>query len=167
MTYEGMGYVAKVMNCVVTDGTGMRVSVYVSGCHFHCPECFNASIWSFNHGERITEQKIEEILTLLDKDYISGLSLLGGEPLDNLAVIQPLISAFRKKFGNRKDIWMWSGYMIEYIQNTPVLAEVLNDIDVLVDGPYVHSLFQPNLKFRGSLNQRIHYLNKGNILHEK
>lgn len=78
MTYKGMGYVARIMNCVVTDGTGMRVSVYVSSCHFHCAECFNASIWSFNHGERITEQKIEEILTLLDKDYISGLSLLGG-----------------------------------------------------------------------------------------
>ncbi|WP_414054753.1 anaerobic ribonucleoside-triphosphate reductase activating protein [Macrococcus equi] len=163
MTYDGNGYIAKVMNCVVTDGSGMRVSVYVSGCHFHCPECFNASIWDFHHGRQVNESLIEEIMTLIDKDYISGLSILGGEPLDNLAVITPLIHAFRSRFKNSKDIWMWSGYMLEYIRRTPELASIISKIDVLVDGPFVHHLYRPQLKFRGSLNQRIHYLSKGNI----
>ncbi|WP_414042196.1 anaerobic ribonucleoside-triphosphate reductase activating protein [Macrococcus sp. EM39E] len=160
MNYYGQGYIAKVMDCVVTDGTGMRVSVYVSGCNFHCPNCFNASIWGFDNGERITDQKIDEILTTIDKEYISGLSILGGEPLENLAVTKPLVTAFRKKFGHSKNIWMWSGYMLEYIRHTPELADILDYIDVLVDGPFVQSLYKPDLKFRGSLNQRIHYLNK-------
>ncbi|MCE4957777.1 anaerobic ribonucleoside-triphosphate reductase activating protein [Macrococcoides caseolyticum] len=159
MNYEGQGYIAKVMNCVVTDGTGMRVSVYVSGCRFHCPNCFNASIWEFLNGQKVTNRTIEEIIDLIDHDYISGLSLLGGEPLENLAVIRPLIKAFRRKFDHSKDIWMWSGYMIEYIQNTQALAPILKDIDVLVDGPFVNHLYRPDLMFRGSLNQRIHYLN--------
>lgn len=164
MNYYGKGYIAKVMNCVVTDGTGMRVSVYVSGCSFQCPNCFNASIWGYNNGERITEQKLENIMTLLDKEYIRGLSILGGEPLENLAVVKPLIAAFRKKFGHTKDIWMWSGYMLEYIERTPELVAILEDVDVLVDGPFIQSLYKPDLKFRGSLNQRIHVLN--NFFHK-
>ncbi|MCU7557465.1 anaerobic ribonucleoside-triphosphate reductase activating protein [Macrococcus capreoli] len=158
MNYEGQGRIAKVMNCVVTDGTGMRVSVYVSGCQFHCPGCFNASIWSFNNGTLYTEQQLENILALIDKPYISGLSILGGEPLQNLAVIRPLITTFRQRFGTTKDIWVWSGYMKEYIEHTPELSFILNNIDVLVDGPFVQSLYKPDLKFRGSINQRIHYL---------
>lgn len=164
MNYEGLGYIAKVMDCVVTDGPGMRVSVYVSGCSFQCPNCFNASIWAYNHGERVTDEQIEAIIDRIDREYISGLSILGGEPLENLAVVRPLIQTFRERFGSDKSIWLWSGYMLEYIERTPELRGILGEIDVLVDGPFVHHLYQPNLKFRGSLNQRIHDFNK--IFHE-
>lgn len=159
MNYLGQGYIAKIMDAVVTDGTGMRVSVYVAGCSFKCPNCFNASIWDFNKGIKVTDDNIAQIINMIDHDYISGLSILGGEPLENLAVVRPLISAFRRKFGQTKDIWIWSGYMIEYIQRTQPLQSILADIDVLVDGPFIQNLYRPNLTFRGSLNQRIHYLN--------
>lgn len=156
--YEGHQHIAKVMKDVVTDGEGVRISVYVSGCRFHCPDCFNASIWDFQKGRIYDDALEEEIMSLLDKSYISGLSILGGEPLQNLAITKPLIKAFRNKFKNTKTIWLWSGYMLEYIQNDAQLKPLLNDIDVLVDGPFVAHLKKLDLPFRGSLNQRIHYL---------
>ena len=156
--YDGQGYIAKVMPEVYTDGEGIRVSVYVSGCTFHCKDCFNASIWGFNKGRLFDELVLDEIIHYLKKPYIQGLSILGGEPLQNLNIVKPLIKRFRKEFGCEKDIWMWSGYMKEFIERDQYLKLILDDIDVLIDGPFVYYLKDLSLKFRGSHNQRINYL---------
>ncbi|QIH79297.1 anaerobic ribonucleoside-triphosphate reductase activating protein [Macrococcoides canis] len=154
-----MSNIAKIMPASMVDGEGVRVSVYISGCSFRCPGCYNASIWDFNKGIPCSDVLIQEIMTLLDHDYIQGLSILGGEPLQNIELTRLLVRAVRENFGHRKDIWLWSGYMIEWILHSPY-AQLLDEIDVLIDGPFVQSLYRHHLKFRGSLNQRIHYLTK-------
>lgn len=154
-----MSNIAKIMPASMVDGEGVRVSVYISGCSFHCSGCYNASIWDFHKGTPWSEALKLEVIALLDHNYIQGLSILGGEPLQNAELTHELIRSVREHFGHSKDIWLWSGYMIEWISRSS-FAYILDDIDVLIDGPFVKSLYRHNLKFRGSLNQRIHDLSK-------
>ncbi|MDQ7113000.1 anaerobic ribonucleoside-triphosphate reductase activating protein [Staphylococcus simulans] len=152
----GQGYLAKIEEESFVDGEGVRCSVYVSGCPFACAGCYNVVAQKFKYGTPFTDETLTQILDACAPDYIAGLSLLGGEPFCNIDIIQPLIEAFRARFGHTKTIWVWSGFMFENLKhNTKARKELLKQIDVLVDGPFVQQLYQPGLAFKGSLNQRV------------
>lgn len=152
----GQGYLAKIEEESFVDGEGVRCSVYVSGCPFACAGCYNVAAQKFKYGTPFTNETLTQILDACAPDYIAGLSLLGGEPFCNIDIIQPLIEAFRARFGHTKSIWVWSGFMFENLKhNTKARKELLKQIDVLVDGPFVQQLYQPGLAFKGSLNQRV------------
>lgn len=147
----------------VANGTGVRVSLFVSGCTHHCKGCFNEVAWDFNYGNPYTQETEDEIIKLLDREYIKGLSLLGGEPMEvsNQKSILPLIKRVREVFGDAKTIWIYSGYTLEELldENSRChcdeTVEILKNIDTLVDGEFVEELKDLKLKFRGSSNQRI------------
>ena len=145
------------------NGTGIRVSLFVSGCTHHCKGCFNEVAWDFNYGTLFTEETEEKILKLLDRPYIRGLSLLGGEPMEvaNQKVLLPFLKKVRERFSNTKDIWCYSGYTLEELLDKNSRCHsistipMLKLIDVLVDGEFKEELKDLKLKFRGSSNQRI------------
>jgi anaerobic ribonucleoside-triphosphate reductase activating protein len=145
------------------DGEGVRVSLFVSGCRNHCPGCFNQDTWDFDFGKEFTEVEENEILEGCNKEYISGLTILGGEPFEeeNQKVIVELIKKFKEKFP-KKTLWMYTGYILDkdllsgqrkYVEG--VTGLILDSIDVLVDGPFILAERNLSLKFRGSNNQRI------------
>ncbi|AKS66183.1 anaerobic ribonucleoside-triphosphate reductase activating protein [Staphylococcus schleiferi] len=153
---KGAGYIAKIEYQSFVDGEGVRCSVYVSGCPFLCEGCYNVAAQNFRYGERATETLISEVLDACAPEYISGLSILGGEPFCNLDIVIPLVHAFRERYGSRKSIWVWTGFLFEYLwfaddERTALLKQV----DVIVDGMFIQKLYQPNLPYKGSLNQRV------------
>ncbi|MGV3225004.1 anaerobic ribonucleoside-triphosphate reductase activating protein [Staphylococcus hyicus] len=153
---EGRGYIAKIEQHSFVDGEGVRVSLYVSGCPFQCEGCYNVATQKFNYGETFSDAILEEILTYCEPDYISGLSILGGEPFCNIDITLKVARAFREKFGHRKTLWVWTGFLFEYLKNdTGPRHQLLSLTDVLVDGLFIQSLYQPNLAYKGSLNQRV------------
>lgn len=148
----------------VANGDGIRTSLFVSGCKNRCPGCFNECAWDFLYGKPYTEAVQQEILDSIDKPYVKGLSLLGGDPmeLENQETVYGLVKAFRERFGETKDIWMWTGYLYDkdLVEGgkrfLPGITEnLLKEIDYIVDGPFVEKLKDLNLRFRGSSNQRI------------
>lgn len=143
---------AKIKPVDVANGEGVRVSLFVSGCWHRCKGCFNAELWDPNAGQLFTWDTIQSVIDLCKPSYISGLSLLGGEPLDidNQIDVACLCKAFKQTFPH-KDIWCYTGWMYEDVMNLPIMEY----IDVLVDGKFVQELTDPRLKFRGSANQRI------------
>lgn len=142
----------------VANGTGVRVSLFVSGCTHRCKGCFNSEAWDFRYGEPYTEAIEQEILDACAHSYIRGLSLLGGEPFEpqNASAILPLVKKFRERFPE-KNVWCYSGYLFEQIssRNHQDSLELLKLLDVLVDGEFVEELKNANLRFKGSENQRI------------
>lgn len=153
---------ASVKKCDVANGTGIRVSIFVSGCHHHCKGCFNTDAWDFNFGNEYNEEIEESILKELDKSYIQGLSLLGGEPLEH--VNQKGLLSLVKKAKERhpeKTIWCYTGYkfdddvMGKMFETWPETKELVSNLDIVVDGKYDEDLRDLNLKFKGSSNQRI------------
>lgn len=153
---------ATIKNLDIANGPGLRVSLFVSGCTHHCKGCFNPEAWDFNYGKPFDEDAENEIFKLLENEHIRGLSLLGGEPFEpaNQAVLLPFLRRFKAKFPN-KDLWCYSGYNFEKDMLTgnlgpwAITEEMLSYIDVLVDGEFVLELKNPNLRFRGSANQRV------------
>ncbi len=137
----------------ISNGPGVRVSVFMQGCEFHCKNCFNPETWNFDGGQELTQEKIDEVLNLCNKDYIKGLSILGGEPMHpkNIEATTLLAKEFKEKYPD-KNIWVWSGFKFDEDLKG---KEVLNYIDVLVDGQYVDELHDPTLKWKGSSNQRV------------
>ena len=137
----------------ISNGPGLRVSIFMQGCHFHCKGCFNEETWDFNGGEEFTDDTINRVLELASADYIVGLSVLGGEPMHpkNIDGTTRLVKAFREKYPN-KNIWIWTGFLFDKDLKG---KEVLNYIDVLVDGTFKIDLFDPTLKWKGSSNQRV------------
>ena len=143
----------KIRKMDISDGPGIRVSIFMQGCSFHCKNCFNPETHDFNSGKEFTEDTIDTILELCDNETIEGLSILGGEPMHptNIAGTTRLAKSFKREYPN-KTIWVWSGFLFDRdLKN----EEVLNYIDVLVDGQYVDELHNPTLKWRGSENQRV------------
>ena len=146
----------------VANGEGIRVSLFVSGCTHHCPECFNSEAWDFNYGEPYTEEIEEKVLTLLGKPMIQGLSLLGGEPFEpcNQRVLVGLLRKAKERYPE-KTVWCYSGYVYDKELKVPsrarceVTDEMLSMIDVLVDGRFEKDKKNLNLRFRGSTNQRV------------
>ena len=146
----------------IANGEGVRVSLFVSGCTHHCPGCFNYVTWDFNYGKPFTKETEDEILNLLSRNYIDGLSLLGGEPMEpcNQRCLVNLVDRFKEKYPN-KTLWIYTGYTYDedLIAGGKAYCEVtdriLNQCDVMIDGEFVESLKDISLKFRGSSNQRI------------
>lgn len=144
----------------VNNGTGFRVTMWVAGCSHHCKGCHNPETWNYNQGKTLREVR-KDLYTALDKSYIKGLTLSGGDPLaqskKNLIELYLLLRCIKKKFPE-KDIWIYSGYTYEEILQDKFKKLVLSQCDVLVDGPYKYALRDTSLAFRGSSNQRIIYL---------
>ncbi len=137
------------------DGEGVRNSLYVSGCMFHCKGCYNAATWSFRAGIPYTNVLEEQIMTDLAQPYVQGLTLLGGEPFLNTSFLLSLIKRIKRELPE-KDIWSWTGYTWEeMMQETEDKLEMLSLIDILVDGRFDISKKNLMLQFRGSSNQRI------------
>ena len=143
---------AKIKPCDVANGEGVRVSLFVSGCPHKCKGCFNSELWDYDAGQDMTTETLGELLDLCSKDYISGLSLLGGEPLDpkNILTLQYICQFIKNKLPH-KTIWCYTGYEWEQVKH----LDIMKYIDILVDGKFVQELKDPRLKFRGSSNQRI------------
>lgn len=142
----------------MVNGEGVRTTLFVSGCDHACRGCYNKSTWSPDSGELFTDAHVQDILESLEPDHISGLSLTGGDPLyqGNLLDIAFLISEVRKKFGNTKTIWMWTGYTLDEIKEDSPRKFIVDQIDVLIDGKFEEDKFEHGLPFRGSTNQIIH-----------
>ena len=137
----------------ISNGPGVRVSIFMQGCSFHCKNCFNPETWNFEGGKEFNNNIIDEVLDLCNKEHINGLSILGGEPMhpNNIEATTQLAKKFKEKYPN-KNIWAWSGFRFDEELKD---KEVLNYIDVLVDGTYKDELHNPTLKWRGSSNQRV------------
>ena len=153
---------ADIKRVDVANGEGVRVSLFVSGCNHHCKGCFNECAWDFNYGNKFTDENIDEVINYLNHDHIEGLTLLGGEPLEyvNQEGILPLVKRVKEKFPN-KNIWCYTGFDFEkdvvekMSKNNETTKELLNYIDVMVDGKFEEDKKNLKLKFRGSSNQRI------------
>lgn len=140
----------------IANGPGVRVSLFVSGCRHRCKNCFNSEAWDFSYGNPFTSDVENEILTELGKDYIMGLSLLGGEPFEpeNRAALTDLLEKAKQKYPE-KQVWCYTGFQFEELLKQETAKEMLKYIDVLVDGKFVEELKSADLIFRGSSNQRI------------
>ncbi len=136
----------------ISNGPGVRVSVFMQGCEFHCKNCFNPNTWGFDEGTDFTEETIDKVLDLCGQDYVKGLSILGGEPMHprNIEATTKLAKAFKEKYPN-KNLWVWTGFLFEGLKD----KEVMKYVDTLVDGQFKTELFNPKLKWRGSSNQRV------------
>lgn len=143
----------KIRKMDISNGPGVRVSIFTQGCAFNCKNCFNPETHDFTLGNEFTEETANKIMDLCDKDYIEGLSILGGEPMHpkNIEGTTKLAKAFKEKYPN-KSLWVWSGFNFEKDLKD---KEVMNYVDVLVDGQYVDALRNPTLKWKGSSNQRV------------
>ncbi len=155
----------------VANGEGVRVSLFVSGCRNHCPGCFNKQTWDFNFGGLFTTAAQDEILEALKPEYISGLTLLGGEPFEeeNQRILVSFLGCVRRQFP-QKSIWCYTGYVYDKDllpengrKHCEVTEKMLSFIDVLVDGPFILEQKDISLQFRGSKNQRILYLKNAAI----
>lgn len=137
----------------ISNGPGVRVSIFMQGCSFHCKNCFNPETWDFEGGREFTNNTIDDVLKLCDKGHVEGLSILGGEPMhpNNIDATTELAKNFKKNYPN-KNLWVWSGFKFDEDLKD---KEVLRYIDVLVDGTYKDELHDPTLKWRGSSNQRV------------
>ena len=159
---------AQIRKMDISNGDGLGVALFVQGCHFKCKNCFNSEAWDFNGGKEWTQEVKNEFLKLIDKPYITRVSILGGEPLadENVDAVLDLVNTIKDLFPN-KSIWLYTGYKWE--DATLEFGEICHShnykrfnkhvivehCDVLVDGQYVDELRDLNLKFRGSSNQRL------------
>ncbi len=136
----------------IANGKGIAVSIFIQGCHFNCPGCFNTVARDFEGGKEFTEQTMELLIELAKPDYIDHLSVLGGEPLHprNRTDVLDLVKKFKEVYP-QKTVWLWTGYLWEDIASDLVDSEV----DVIVDGRFVEELKDLRLKYRGSSNQRV------------
>ena len=138
----------------ISNGEGCRVSVFTQGCDVQCKGCFNFTLWDKTLGKEWTNETKELVFSLLEPDYIKGISWLGGEPSMWADEIAEINKEIKSRFPN-KTIWLYSGHTLEWLQSKEDLAPLLNTIDVLVDGPFVEELKTTTIPFRGSKNQRI------------
>lgn len=145
----------------VVDGEGIRVSLFVSGCDHHCKGCFNADTWDYAAGHPFTDDTMDSILDNLEPEYIAGLSLLGGDPLSlkNRQCMSYIVSKVKERYP-KKDIWLWTGYLYDDLSaqaaKDKYLKNILDNIDVLIDGPFIENKKDLMLAWRGSSNQKIY-----------
>lgn len=161
----------QIRNYDIANGPGIRTTIFVTGCTHRCKGCFNELYMDFNYGTPWTEVQTELILKCLKDPSISGLTVLGGEPMQNVEGLMPVLTKVRESIGRdeekprtpstksprkeRKTIWLYSGYTFEEILADEEKVRLLSLCDVLVDGRFVEELKNPRLKFRGSENQRV------------
>ena len=149
----------------MVDGEGFRCAIYVSGCVFNCKGCYNKSIQDFGNGEDYTKELEDRIIKDLRHEKVQGLTLLGGEPMLNTEVCLSICNRVREEFGDTKDIWCWTGYTWEELQesiscntvNSKKQLELLKMIDILIDGRFEQDKIDTTgkLRFRGSSNQKL------------
>lgn len=146
----------KIRKMDISNGPGVRVSIFVQGCAFNCKGCFNPETHDFNSGKEFTTMEANKIIQLANKDYINGLSILGGEPLHpkNIESVSMLCEYFKYKYPY-KTIWLWSGFRYEDILERENNYNIFNYIDVLVDGQFKEEYHNPTLRWKGSSNQRV------------
>ena len=144
---------AQIRKYDVANGVGIRATLFVSGCHFNCPGCFNKEYQDFSFGNEFTDEEMQKVIDLGKNPSISGFSFLGGEPLDQINddTLLRTVKAIKGQTG--KTIWMWTGYVFENLNEKQM--EIVKHIDVLVDGPFIEAQKDMRLLFRGSANQRI------------
>ena len=149
--------------CDSANGDGVRVSLFVSGCRNHCPGCFNEATWNFDYGKEFTEIEANEILEGCGRSYISGCTILGGDPMEpeNQAALLPLLNRFKEMYPE-KTLWIYTGYILErdllpgQRRHVDVVTDrILDLVDTLVDGPFIQAQRDLSLRFRGSSNQRL------------
>lgn len=147
-----------IKKCDIANGAGVRTSLFVSGCRRHCPVCFNASTWPFDAGQPFTRAVEDDIIQSSVPYYISGLSLLGGEPMEpeNMPALLAFVRRFRDALPS-KNVWCYTGFTWEELmaRQDDVTRALLMEIDVLVDGAFIEAEKDIRLRFRGSRNQRI------------
>lgn len=153
----------KILTADIADGLGFRVSLWVSGCDRHCPGCFNVEAQNPEFGKIFDDEAKQKIFDELDKPFIRGFSLLGGEPMshfsDNRKQCIQLCKEIKERYPD-KDIWIWSGYTLEEISAAEDMKDILKYVDVLVDGPFIQEKKDLAIAFRGSRNQRVLYRGK-------
>ena len=163
---------AQIRQMDISNGLGIGVALFVQGCEFHCKGCFNSETWDFNGGKEFTDDTINIILKLCDKSYITRLSILGGEPLHpkNHYMVSKLCYKFKEKYPNKK-IWLWTGYELdEYrwlCRDTNLYKSydihLMWFVDYFITGRYIEKLRNPNLRFRGSSNQKIYQMSNSRL----
>jgi anaerobic ribonucleoside-triphosphate reductase activating protein len=155
---------ASIRDRDISNGTGIGVALFVQGCPYHCPGCFNQETWDFNGGKEWNENVENCFLDLASNEHISRISILGGEPFafQNVTTVGNLITKIRQRFGDSRKIWVYTGNTIENLIKSDYLNMhelsmkiLLSKIDVLVDGRFVSELQDLKLDYRGSSNQRI------------
>ena len=153
----------ELKKCDIANGIGVRVTLFVSGCTNHCPDCFQPQTWDFDYGKPFTDETKAEIFAELDKPFINGLTVLGGEPFEprNQRELLPFVRNFKALYP-AKTVWCYSGYTWEQLTGKvpcharcEVTDELLSLLDVLVDGRFVEAEHDISLRFRGSRNQRV------------
>ena len=155
-------YYGTIKNCDIANGAGVRVTLFVSGCTNRCPGCFQPETWDFRYGEPFTSETEEQLLAMLQPDYITGLTLLGGDPFEpeNQRDLLPFLRRVRQAYPG-KDVWAYTGFTWEELHDDSahprceVTDEMLSMIDILVDGPFILDKKDIRLRFRGSTNQRV------------
>lgn len=156
----------KIRKMDISNGPGVRVSIFMQGCTFNCKNCFNKETHDFAGGKEFDDTTVERVLELCDNENVEGLSILGGEPMhpNNIEGTTKLAKAFKEKFPN-KSVWAWSGFSFDKELKD---KEVVKYLDVLVDGQYNDDLRNPKLKWKGSENQRVinvpESLKKSNVI---
>ena len=152
----------------ITNGEGIRTSLFVSGCRNRCPGCFQPETWDFNYGEPFDESTAEKIFSAMENPSVRGLTLLGGEPMEpeNQVGLLPFLKKFKERFPD-KTVWLYTGYLYEELvgkinseKRIEITDELLSLVDILVDGRFDKSKYRLGLRFRGSENQRIIDMNK-------
>lgn len=147
-------------NCdLSSSGPGVYVSIFVSGCSIHCKNCQNKEAWDYNYGVPFDDQYRQKVIDALSSPYVSGLSILGGEPLDpkNVDEVEKLCKDVRDKFHDTRKIWLWTGYKKEKIDKLPIIQY----LDVVVSDPYIEAFNNGKTKYRGSSNQRVWWAKTG------
>ena len=147
----------KIRKMDISNGEGVRVSIFVQGCHFHCKGCFNPETWNFEGGKEFTSQTLTLLLDLCSNPTRKGLSILGGEPWndENFPEVLNIAKAFKTDPRLQgKDIWLWTGYEIEDILNNKNKKEILNYLDYIICGQFIEEQKNLRLKWAGSNNQR-------------
>ncbi len=148
-----MNYIG-LSSCDTANGPGVRVSLFVSGCTLQCKGCFNPESWDFDAGKPFTEETVETIFRYLDEPYVAGLSILGGDPLEesNIPVVTDLARRVKERYGKKRDVWLWTGRIYDKYADLPLWQWV----DTVVDGPFVEKrkVTQKGLWY-GSDNQRV------------
>ena len=153
-------FIADIITSDIANGPGIRLSIFVSGCTNECKGCFNKELWDFNFGKRFTGETLKNILTELEKEQYDGVTILGGDPFEflNQTEVRNLILCIKEKFPDM-NIWIYSGYTYEEILDKKysegITNDILDNVDVLVDGRFVIEKRDIRLKFRGSSNQRL------------
>lgn len=149
----------KITTPDVCNGTGCRVSMWVTGCTHHCPECFNNYLWDKNVGTKFNEEIKQQLFNELDHDYIAGLSVLGGEPLQQGAELAELLKEISERFPS-KDIWLWTGYDMDELNEDQ--KQTISYCSHVVTGRFVKAKHDIGLKWRGSTNQYVWKRNSDN-----